>query len=157
MSDGPEDGLKVGDRAETHRVFDAEAVTAYLDLAGRPDDGAEAVPEPLIGGMFSYLLGAELPGYGTNYLKQTLDFVADAPVGERLSASVAVTRIRPEKELVDLATTCRDSRGRLVCEGRALVLVKDVGRRPADGAAAGASADRRDTDDRDNDNNANHA
>ncbi len=124
--------MKVGDSASVTRVFDAEAIAGYLALAGRDALPGDAVPEPLIGGLFSYLLGRELPGYGTNYLKQTLTFAADAPVGEALSATVTITRIRPEKELVDLATVCRDSGGRTICEGRALVLVKDVGRRSAD-------------------------
>lgn len=32
------------------------------------------VPEPLIAGLFSTLLGVRLPGPGTNYLKQELGF-----------------------------------------------------------------------------------
>jgi 3-hydroxybutyryl-CoA dehydratase len=86
------------------------------------------VPEPLIGALFSYLLGVQLPGFGTNYLKQEMRFLAPAAPGSALTARVEVTRLRPEKHLVDLATTCRDGDGRLICEGRALVLVRDVAR-----------------------------
>jgi acyl dehydratase len=86
------------------------------------------VPGPLIGGLFSYLLGVELPGRGTNYLKQSLDFLAPAPVGETLTASVTITRLRPEKHLVDLETVCETADGTRVCEGRALVYVEDVGK-----------------------------
>ncbi|MFC4353329.1 hypothetical protein ACFOW6_17405 [Fodinicurvata halophila] len=120
--------MKTGDSASTIRVFDTEAIAGYEALSGAPS-ATGGVPEPLIGGLFSYLLGAELPGYGTNYLKQTLDFVGTAEVGMPLTASVTITRIRPEKDLVDLATLCRDADGRTICEGRALVLVKDVGHR----------------------------
>ena len=120
--------MKLGDSASTTRVFDAEAIAGYEALAGvRVSD--KGVPEPLIGGLFSYLLGAELPGYGTNYLKQTMEFSGTAPLGLPLTATVTITRIRPEKDLVDLETLCRDAEGKTVCRGRALVLVKDVGHR----------------------------
>ena len=39
---------------------------------------------------------------------------------------VEITRLRPEKHLVDLATTCTDDSGDVVCRGRALVMVKDA-------------------------------
>jgi hypothetical protein len=37
-----------------------------------------------------------------------------------------VIRLRPEKELVNLRTACTDATGALICDGEALVLVKDV-------------------------------
>ena len=46
-----------------------------------------------------------------------------------MTARVEITRLRPEKYLVDLATTCRDEDGRLVAEGSALVYVRDVAMR----------------------------
>lgn len=120
--------MKTGDTVSTTRTFDADAIAGYEALSGT-SHATGGVPEPLIGGLFSYLLGAELPGYGTNYLKQTLEFVGTAEVGMPLTASVTITRIRSDKNLVDLATLCRDGEGRRICEGRALVLVKDVGHR----------------------------
>lgn len=128
--------MKTGDSASTKRTFDAEAIAGYEALGGAPSETG-SVPEPLIGGLFSYLLGAELPGHGTNYLKQTLDFVATAQVGIPLTASVTITRIRADKDLVDLETCCHDAEGRTICNGRALVLVKDVGHRVS-AAAEGA-------------------
>ncbi len=37
-----------------------------------------------------------------------------------------VTRLQPDKHLVDLATTCHDAAGTLIARGRALVLARDV-------------------------------
>jgi acyl dehydratase len=76
--------------------------------------------------LFSYLLGTRLPGRGTNYLKQRLTFPAPAYPGEEITAAVEVIRLRPEKELVNVRTTCTNRVQETVCEGEALVLARDV-------------------------------
>lgn len=117
--------LQLGRSAEVTRRFSAEDVAAYTSIGGHTvvDD---SVPEPLINALFSYLLGVKLPGIGTNYLKQASRFVAPADLGDVLTARVEITKLRPDKDLVDLETTCRSSDGSLLCEGRALVYVRDV-------------------------------
>jgi len=119
--------LQTGARASVTRSFTPGDIRAFLGLTARETVQADSVPEPLIGALFSYLLGVELPGFGTNYLKQEMQFEAPAPVGATLTATVEITRLRPDKHLADLATTCTDADGRVICRGRALVLVKDVG------------------------------
>jgi len=98
-------------------------VASYVSLGGAPTDSVW--PEPLIAALLSYLLGVKLPGPGTNYLKQSLEFPAPAP----LTARVEITRYRLEKHLVDLETTCRLADGTVVARGRALVYVADAGTR----------------------------
>ncbi|OLF81152.1 phosphate acetyltransferase [Maricaulis sp. W15] len=117
--------LTIGQSAQTQRRFTPADAAELHTLTGAPPETAR-VPEPLINGLFSYLLGVELPGQGTNYLKQETRFLADAPFGEPLIARVEITRLRPDKQLVDLATTCTTSGGVKIAEGRALVLAKDV-------------------------------
>lgn len=117
--------MHIGQFVETTRSFGVEDLAGFAALAGVEPAGY--VPEPLIGALFSYLLGVHLPGAGTNYLKQEMRFLAPAPLDEPLTARVEITRLRPEKHLVDLATTCRDGAGKVICEGRALVLARDVG------------------------------
>jgi acyl dehydratase len=117
--------MKIGDSASTARAFDHAMIADFLGLsqhAAAPD----YVPEPLLGGLISYLLGVKLPGFGTNYLKQETRFLLPAPLDEPITATVEITRLRPDKHLCDLATTCTDASGRVLCTGRALVLVKDV-------------------------------
>lgn len=117
--------MKVGDFAEVTRSYGRGDIATFAELAG--GKAADHVPEPLIGALFSYLLGVELPGFGTNYLKQEMRFIEPAPLDVTLTARVEITRLRPDKHLVDLAATCRTADGTLVCEGRSLVLAKDVG------------------------------
>ncbi len=120
--------LEVGARAEVKRSYTEDDMRGFAQLAGNGAEVPVSVPGPLIGGLFSYLLGVELPGRGTNYLKQNLEFLAPAPVGETLTASVTITRLRPEKHLVDLETVCEAEDGTRICQGRALVYVEDVGK-----------------------------
>jgi 3-hydroxybutyryl-CoA dehydratase len=120
-------GMCVGDHAETRRSYTSADIAAFHALAGDGGAAPNAVPEPLVGALFSYLLGVELPGFGTNYLKQELQFERPVSVDVPLIARVEITRLRPDKHLVDLATTCRDESGTIYCRGRALVLAKDVG------------------------------
>lgn len=117
--------LELGMAADIQRSFTARDVAGYVAIGGQMPRGDE-VPEPLIGAMFSYLLGVKLPGLGTNYLKQESEFKTTAHIDEPLLARVEITRLRPDKHLVDLSTTCRNSSGDLVCTGRALVYVEDV-------------------------------
>lgn len=120
--------FREGQKAELTRTFSQQDMLEFAALSGDAASVPNSVPGPLIGGLFSYLLGVELPGRGTNYLKQNLEFLSPAPVGETLTASVTVTKLRPEKHLVDLETVCVSSSGHRICQGRALVYVEDVGK-----------------------------
>jgi acyl dehydratase len=117
--------VKVGDAAEISRSFSTAEVVEYVGLGGESPPGGEA-PAALISALFSYLLGVKLPGPGANYLKQETDFLGPAQIGEALTARVEITRLRPDKSLADLATTCHGADGRLVATGRALIFTGDV-------------------------------
>lgn len=115
--------MRIGERATLHRRFCAEDLTAFAALSGAGPT-AGRVPDPLIAGLFSQLLGTRLPGPGSGWLKQELNHLATALEGERLHAEVEVTRLRPEKNLVDLMCICTGNDGRLLCHGRALMLLQ---------------------------------
>lgn len=125
IAPAPPGPMRPGMAASLARRFSADDVTACASLGG-PAPASDRVPEPLIGALFSTLLGMDLPGIGTNYLKQETVHHAAARTGETLVARVEITELRPEKNLVDLATTCQGADGRLIATGRALVYVRDV-------------------------------
>ena len=118
---------ELGQTASVSRTYNSGDRALFADLSGHDGPLPEHVPGPLIGALFSYLLGVKLPGFGTNYLKQEMRFLKPAPYDEPLTARVTITRLRPEKHLVDLETVCETSDGTRLCEGRALVYVEDVG------------------------------
>ncbi len=132
-------GLAVGQLASLVRTYTAAELAEYLDLLGETNplfvDAVHArraglrdtpLPGPLLGSLFSCLLGTELPGRGTNWLKQRL--LPRLPVypGDELGAYVQIVRIRPDKELVNLRTWIVAA-GETVCDGEALVWVGDLG------------------------------
>ncbi|MGA9575030.1 MAG: hypothetical protein WBS20_13915 [Lysobacterales bacterium] len=123
--------MKLGDSAQVTRLFSRRDIQEYTRLSGHEVTGGQ-VPEPMIGALFSYLLGMKLPGLGTNYLKQETRFETAAKTGETLTARVEITRLRPDKQLVDLATSCHRPDGSLAARGRALVYVGDLEQAVAD-------------------------
>lgn len=115
--------LENGQSALLCRNFSHADIRAWQHLAG-VDGRPDGIPEPLIAALFSCLLGERLPGHGTNYLKQQMQFTAMAKIDEPLSASVTITRLRADKALVNLDTLCTGADDRTICTGRALVLFK---------------------------------
>jgi acyl dehydratase len=131
--------LALGQSAELARTFSAADLLEYTDLTRDTNPAfsdatyartrgwpALQVPGGLLGGLFSTLLGTRLPGRGTNWLKQRLAFPAPCCAGQEVTARVEIVRLRPEKDLVNLCTTCTVPGGQVICEGEALVLVKDL-------------------------------
>lgn len=116
--------LKEGNTASLTRTFESGELAQYAQLCGEvyPDQ----VPEPLIGALFSCLLGVHLPGAGAMYLKQETQYLRPVQAGQALTASVELLRLRTEKYLADLETLCHDQDGQLVARGRALVYVREV-------------------------------
>lgn len=125
-------GLRIGQKVSAKRVFNRNDLTAYQKLTGDAGLGygrareENIVPGPLLGGMFSDLLGTKLPGRGTNWLKQQYTFPFPAYAGDEITAVVEIVRLRPEKDLVNLSTICTNQNGDVVCDGEALVLVRDL-------------------------------
>jgi len=77
----------------------------------------------LVAGMFSSILGTELPGAGTIYLKQELNFRAPVRVGDTVRAEVRVIEKRDDKRLLKLETKAFNQSEELLVDGSALVMV----------------------------------
>lgn len=77
----------------------------------------------LAASLISAVLGTQLPGPGTIYLRQTLEFKAPVYPGETVTATVTVTKVREDKPLLTLRTVCTKSDGTVVIEGEAVVLI----------------------------------
>lgn len=75
----------------------------------------------LTAGLISACLGTRLPGPGTIYLGQTLEFSAPVRIGDTITAQVEVVEVG-KKGRVRLATRCTNVTGETVLSGEATVL-----------------------------------
>ncbi|MDI7261291.1 MAG: MaoC family dehydratase, partial [Thermodesulfobacteriota bacterium] len=75
----------------------------------------------LLGGFISAILGNQLPGPGTIYIRQELNFLAPVRIGDTITARAEIVEIINEKNRIRLKTTCINQDGTLILEGEALV------------------------------------
>jgi len=76
----------------------------------------------LTASFISTVIGTKLPGPGCIYVSQDLRFKAPVKVGDTVTAECTVTRLIPDKRMIEMATVCT-VRGGMVLEGRATILV----------------------------------
>jgi 3-hydroxybutyryl-CoA dehydratase len=127
------DELKVGDTAETKTVSEADiymyagvtgdANPAHIDevYASNTFFKTRIAHGMLLGGFISTVLGNRLPGNGTIYMKQELEFLAPVHIGDTVTARAEVVEIIQDKNRVLMRTTCVNQDGVTVVDGEALV------------------------------------
>jgi 3-hydroxybutyryl-CoA dehydratase len=129
--------IKVGDAAALSLVASAETVDHYARLTGdfnpvHVDEDYAArsffkkrVAHGLIAaGLIGTVMGTRLPGPGTIYLRQELDFKSPVFLGETITAKVEVLEKFDRQEKIKLRTWVEKHDGRLVIAGSALVLFR---------------------------------
>ena len=127
--------LKVGDTASLSKTITDEDVRAFAALTG--DNNPVHLDEKFASGtrfgrriahgmfgasLISAVLGTELPGTGSIYLSQTLQFLAPVYLDDTLTARVTATKVREDKPIVTLETVCENQRGETLIRGEAVVL-----------------------------------
>ena len=80
----------------------------------------------LTASLISTVIGTKLPGPGSIWVSQTLNFRRPVFVGETITATATVKAVHEEKPLVTLETTCANQNGHLVLDGEALILLDDL-------------------------------
>jgi 3-hydroxybutyryl-CoA dehydratase len=78
----------------------------------------------LVAGLISTVIASDLPGPGSVYLGQTLQFKAPVYLGDTITVKVEAIKVREDKPIVTLATVCTNQDGNNVIEGEAVVLVQ---------------------------------
>jgi acyl dehydratase len=128
--------LKPGDKASRTQTISDEMIRSFADLTGDTnpvhlDDayaagtrfGRRIAHGMIAAGLISATLANDLPGPGTVYLSQTLQFKAPVYPGDSITATVEVKSVRPDKPIVKLTTICVNQDDVLVLDGEAIVLV----------------------------------
>jgi 3-hydroxybutyryl-CoA dehydratase len=94
--------------------------------AGKGMFGQRIAHGMLVTGYVSTVLGTILPGPGTIYMSQKLDFKSPVFIGDTITAVVEVLAIKETKPIVTLRTDCMNQDGKMVVEGQAVALISHV-------------------------------
>lgn len=124
-----------GDRIEKKVLITAEMVSSFVGLSGDKnpihvdEEYAKAspfkqkiVPGILVAGFISAVIANDLPGPGTIYLNQNLNFVKPVYIGSYITVEVSIDSIRDDKPIAVLTTNCY-SGNELVIKGSAVVKI----------------------------------
>jgi 3-hydroxybutyryl-CoA dehydratase len=128
------DVLKVGDSSHFSKTISESDVYLYAGVTGdlNPAHVNEAYARNtffktriahgmLSAGFISTVLANQLPGPGTIYIRQELNFLAPVLIGDTLSARVEVVEVLEAEHRVRLKTSCTKQDGTVVVEGEAIV------------------------------------
>ena len=126
--------INVGDRAEFSKTISESDVYLYAGVTGdfNPAHTNEEYAKDtffktriahgmLSAGLISTVLGNELPGPGSVYISQELNFLAPVHLGDTVTAQAEVIEVLSEKNRVKLKTTCMNQDGITVLDGEAIV------------------------------------
>jgi len=75
----------------------------------------------LLAGFISAVLANQLPGPGSIYIRQEVNFLAPARCGDTITARAEVLAIDAAKNRVRLKTTCAKQDGTILVDGEAVV------------------------------------
>ena len=127
--------FNVGDSAEITRKIEQSDVDAFADVTGDHNPvhvdeefasqtrfGRRIAHGMLTASLISAVLANKLPGEGSVYLGQTLQFVAPVFPGDEITARVTVKQVRDYKPIMKLETICVNQRDEVVIRGEATVL-----------------------------------
>ncbi|HET9478743.1 MAG TPA: MaoC family dehydratase [Pyrinomonadaceae bacterium] len=128
----------VGDSAEIKKTIEQADIDAFAEVTGDHNPvhvdeefakttrfGRRIAHGMLTASLISSVLANKLPGEGSVYLNQTLQFVAPVFPGDEITARVTVKEIREDKPILKLETICMNQRDEIVIRGEATVLAAD--------------------------------
>jgi 3-hydroxybutyryl-CoA dehydratase len=126
--------IKVGDHAQFSKTLSEADIYLYAGITGdlNPAHVNEEYANKtffrtriahgmLVAGFISTVLANQLPGPGTIYVSQELNFLAPVRIGDTVTARAEVIEVSQEKNRVRLRTTCTIQDGTTVLDGNAVV------------------------------------
>jgi len=75
----------------------------------------------LYGSLFIAIIGTKMPGPGSIYIHQEMNFKKPVFLDEIVTACVKITEIKPEKSIIYLDTICYKNNNETVLDGKAII------------------------------------
>ncbi len=129
--------FRVGERATFTKTVTEADVTTFAGLIGdfnplhvdaeyarKSRFGRRVAHGMFTGGLISAVLGNKLPGPGSIYLNQQIEFLAPVYIGDTITAVAEITSWRPEKRIITLKTDAYNQDEVQVVTGKAVLLVE---------------------------------
>ena len=126
-----------GQKFVIKKSFSTEEVKMFSSLSGDNNpihvDDKEAIksgfPEKIVHGIlaasiFSSIIANELPGPGSIYLSQNLNFKRPIFHNQKVVFTVEILRIKEDKPIFELETKCENNKGELLIMGNAIIYKK---------------------------------
>ena len=128
------DELRLGDAAEFSKTISESDVYLYAGVTGDFNPAhineeyakktffeTRIVHGMLVGGLISTVIATKLPGPGTIYIRQELNFLAPVRIGDTVTARVEIADIDSEKKRLKMKTVCVNQEGITVLDGAAVL------------------------------------
>jgi len=127
--------IKVGDKASFSKTISESDIYLFAGVTGDFNPvhvNEEYAKQSLFKGriahgflcasLISTVFGTELPGPGTIYLSQQMDFKAPVRMGDTVTATVEVLEKKDEKKIIKFKTSVSNQEGTIVIDGSAVVM-----------------------------------
>lgn len=126
--------MKIGDSTSSVVTYTSEKVKIFSEISGDINpihlDNNFAKDtifgKPIVHGMFvasqiSALIANELPGPGSIYLFQDLNFILPVYHNDIVTCTIKITEIKELKKIITINTICNNQIGEKVIEGKAII------------------------------------
>jgi acyl dehydratase len=128
--------FQVGESASLERTIDDAMIRRFADVTGDhnpihlDDDYAKAsffegriAHGMLVASLISEVLGTTLPGPGTIYLGQQLNFRAPVRPGDTVTVRAEIVAFDKERSRITMSTRVTNQRGEVVIDGEAKLVM----------------------------------
>ncbi len=133
------DNFKVGNSFELQKVFSKKNIEDFAILTGDINPvhldnefaqklgfEKQIVHGIFVASLFSTIIANYLPGPGSVYLHQKIDFKSPIYCEQLVIAKVEIISLRNDKPILELKTTCIDENNKILVDGAALILKKQI-------------------------------
>ncbi|MGB7201569.1 MAG: MaoC family dehydratase [Pyrinomonadaceae bacterium] len=128
--------IKIGDKFSNTREITDELIRAFAKLSGdhnpihldeefaaKTQFGKRIAHGMLSGAFISAVLGYEFQERKIVYLSQTMKFIAPVFIGDTITTTATVARVREDKGIVILETICTNQNDEVTLKGEAIVMI----------------------------------